>query len=313
MNKTERLNAANRLKAAVNLMWDRAIKINEGKGLRNTVSYRDIVRIADAIRSEGSAILGLKSLPKQIDSGLSFACAALDPDKARSQETIKKGLGGLGGAGGITLAWVCLGQLMNPGIWATVVAFFVGGIPGGPLPIVGIAAGLLVAAGAVWSAFQNMTPEERSTKAHDCVMKGIDNWVEYGSDDVVLSYKEAKKSIDNNAAEYGFSHEDLVAVTTLMLNVANTDGMFNDIERSTINLLVDQSKIDKRLSQIDALERIKKFPPDKRAEVVDWCFQVARADGNFHSSEVTTLKRYCKALNIDFVAKAEFHHIRLNP
>lgn len=189
MDKKQREVSANRLKSTFNLLWDQAIKINEKAGQKETVSYRDIVRIADAIRAEGSHVLGLDELPGQIDSSLDFACAALDPNKARAKENIKHGLYGLHGAGGLALAAVCLGQLMNPGVWAVVLAFFVGGIPGGPLPVVGIATGLIIAAGAVYAAFQKMSPKERAVKAHDYVMQGIDNWIEYGSSRPRLKFR----------------------------------------------------------------------------------------------------------------------------
>lgn len=310
MNKKQRLDAANRLKAAFNLMWDRALEISEHKGQQNTVSYRDIVRISDAIRAEGSKILGLSGLPKQIDSGLSFACAATDPNKVRAEETIKNGLSGLGGAGGLALAWVCLGQLMNPGMWAIVVAFFTGGIAGGPLAIVGIAAGLLVMAGAVFTAFQKMSPEERAAKAHNYVMHGIDNWVEYGSDDVAVSYEDAKKSVETSAARYGMSFQDILAPATLMMNVANADGVFVDVERHTINLLLKDTEVSKRLRTSEALEYIKRSNPNKAAEIIDWCFQIAHADGIFHSNEVEALKRYCKELNVDFSSKARLYSVK---
>ena len=52
MDKKQRKVSANRLKSTFNLLWDRSITINEEAGQKETVSYRDIVRIADAIRAE---------------------------------------------------------------------------------------------------------------------------------------------------------------------------------------------------------------------------------------------------------------------
>lgn len=313
MDKAKRQIAANKLKAAFNLLWDKAIEINFKNGQKNTVSYRDIVRIADAIRADGTKILGLGSLPKQIDASLDFACAALDPNKARAQESIKHGLGGLGGAGGLALAYICLGQLLNPGIWATVVAFFVGGIPGGPLPVVGIAAGLLIAAGAVYASFQRMSLEERSTKAHDYVMSGIDNWVDYGSKDVVLSYEAAQETIKQSASEHGLYYQDFLAFDSLMMNVANADGIFSDSERSAIDLLLGGKQLNKRLNRTEAIETIKHLGHSKASKAMDWCFQVAHADGVFHSGEIELLKRYCQELNVDFDARAKLYGLRITP
>ncbi|MBE9062900.1 TerB family tellurite resistance protein [cf. Phormidesmis sp. LEGE 11477] len=311
MKKQQRQEAANKLKATFNLLWDRAIEHNEQVGQKNTVSYRDIVRIADAIRSEGHKILELDSLPHQIDTGLKFACAALDPNKARAKETLKQGLCGLHGGGGLALAAACLGQLMNPGIWASVTAFFLGGMPGGPLPIVGIAAGLVIAAGAVYAAFQKMSPSERATKAHDCVMKGINNWIEYGSKDKPVTPQDIKDSISQNAAQYGLSSRDYQASFSLMMNVAYADGILVEAERSVVTLFLEGTEVDKRLNRSESIEKIKQLGTTKASEIIDWCFQVASADGVVHSREVEILKRYCQALSIDFNAKAKAHGIQL--
>ena len=104
MDKHQRLDSGNRLKSAFNLLWDKALEENERVGRKEIVSYRDITRIADMIRSEGSSILGLDGLPKQIDSSLNFACAALDPNKARAKETLKQGIRNLSDTGGLALA-----------------------------------------------------------------------------------------------------------------------------------------------------------------------------------------------------------------
>lgn len=312
MEKKQRLTAANKLKATFNLMYDRALEINEQKGSKGTLSHRDILRIAEAVRAEGPGILGLSTLPKQIDAGLSFACAVLDPNQARAEETIKQGLGGLAGAGGLALAWVCLGQLLNPGIWAMIVAFFTGGIAGGPLAIVGVAAGVLIMAGAVFSSFQKMSPEERSVKAHEYVTYGIDNWVEYGSDDKPISSQEAKDFVEANAAQHNLSMKAVLASATLMMNVANADGVFSDVERHKMNLLLNP-EVEKRFKTSEALEHIKQLNSDRVAEVIDWCFQIAHADGIFHSNEIETLKRYCQELNVDFIAKAEAYGIKYSP
>ncbi|MEL6552958.1 MAG: TerB family tellurite resistance protein [Cyanobacteria bacterium J06621_11] len=313
MNKRQRQESANKLKATFNLLWDKAIEHNEKSGQENTVSYRDIVRIADAIRSEGHKILELDGLPDQIDTGFKFACAALDPNKARAKENLKQGLCGLQGGGGLALAAACLGQLMNPGIWATVVAFFVGGIPGGPLPIVGVAAGLVIAAGAVYAAFQKMSPSERSAKAHDCVMKGIDNWIEYGSKEKPVSHQDIQDFVSQNAARHELSPRDYQASFSLMMNVANADGILLEAERLVVSLFLAGNEVEKRLNRSEAIEKIKQLGTTKASEIIDWCFQVAQADGVFHSKEIEVLKRYCQSLGVDFETKAKAYGIQSVP
>ena len=298
------MDRANKLKAAFNLLWDKALEVNETTKRREVVSYRDITRMADIVRSEGPNILGLNSLPKQIDSGLSFSCAALDPNKARAKETLKQGIGGLSGAGGLALVWVCLGQLMNPGVWATVVAFFVGGIPGGPIPVVGIAVGLFIAIGAVWAAFQKMSPEEKAVKAHEYVMKGIDNWVEYGSSDVAASIKDGQNSVAASAEQHGFLVQELSAPLILIMNVANADGIYHEAEKEIVNLLFRELQLKVQPNLKEAIQTVNELNQDKRLKIVEWCFQVARADGIFHANEVETLRYYCKVLGVDFDANA---------
>lgn len=272
-----------------------------------TVSYRDIVRIADAIRSEGNKILELDSLPHQIDAGLKFACAALDPNKARAKENLKQGICGLNGGGGLAMAVVCFGKLMSPGILTKVAAFFIAGTPGGPLPVVGIIAGLVIAAGAVYAAFQKMSPSERSAKAHDCVMKGIDNWIEYGSKERPVSSQDIKEFMGQNATQHGLSPRDYQASFSLMMNVAYSDGILVKVERSVIELFLEGVEVEKRLNRSESIEKIKQLGTSKASEIVDWCFQVASADGVFHSREVAILKRYCQALGIDFDKKAKIY------
>ena len=134
-----------------------------------------------------------RTLPDPINASLQFAISAVDPNKTRSKENLKKGLAGLSGTAGLSLAAVCLGQLLNPGLWAIVFAFFAGGIAGGPLAVFGIGTGLLMVGGGVYTAFQKMTPQERAKKAHEFVMKGIDNWIKTGGDEKeLISHSKTK-------------------------------------------------------------------------------------------------------------------------
>lgn len=312
MEKKKRENAANKLKSAYNLLWNEAIKINSERGRNYVVSYMDIVRISDAIRSEGAEILGLENLPRQIDSGLKFATAALDPNKARAEETIKNGLAGLGGAGGLALASICLAQFMNPGLWAGVVAVFVGGVAAGPFVIVGITAGLAVAAGAVYTAFQKMSPEERTVKAHAFVMKGIDNWIEHGSDEKPIDRAQVENIITKDSSDFDLSIEDTIAVATILLNIANADGIFLENEETKIQNLLNDFDVDKRIKTSDALEHIKNFSAQKTDLIINWCFQVAHSDEEFHENEVDILQRYCKKLGVDFNIYASQYGIMLS-
>lgn len=213
----KRLDSANKLKTAFNLLWDQAYKMGNG-----VVTYRDMLRISDAIRSEGSSILELKKLPTQIDIGLNFACATLDPNKARAKETLKNGVAGLGGAGGLALAWICLGQVLSPPMWAVIVAWFTGGIAAGPMAIAGVAGGILIAAGAVYAAFQKMTPQERTAKAYSNVIAAIDNWVKHGCKTDVPAPKIQSSSNSQNSApkidEKTYSDENLEKFHKLVMS-----------------------------------------------------------------------------------------------
>jgi uncharacterized membrane protein YebE (DUF533 family) len=311
MEKIDRKNAANQLKAALNLLWHESIRINKESSHRDVVSYIDMVRIADAIRSDGATILGLESLPESIESGLKFATAALDPNRARAEETLKNGLAGLGGAGGLALAYVCLAQLMNPGLWASLVAMFVGGVAAGPFVIVGITAGLLMAAGAVYTAFQKMSPEERTAKAHLFVMNGIDNWVEYGSQDKPIKKQQVEATIAEDASAYNLSIEDAIAIGTLLLNIANSDGIFTDEERMNIHHFLGKGDLDSRMKTTQALDHIKDLSSGKIAQITDWLFQVAQSDNVFHEKEIETLQRYCQKLGVDFTSYAKKYELRL--
>lgn len=314
MDRKERQVQANKLKAAFNLLWHKAeINFSKEKGIR-AVTYQDMLRITDAMRCEGPNILELETFPNTINSGFMLAIATLDMNKARSEKLIKQALSGLSGAGGLTLAWVSLGQLLNPGMWAVIVAFFVGGIPGGPLPVVGIGAGLLLAAGAVFAAFQDMSPEERSQQAYKCVIQAIDTWEEHGSNDKKVSYKVAKefvrKSIDLNISAFSLTDQNIQSFFTLMMSIARADGRFVPEEREVIAIILHDAKAPVEIiQQADALNDIKNLDSTKINQVTNWLFQVAQSDGVFHPKETELLYQYCQTLNIDFESKAKKYGI----
>lgn len=316
--KRDRRQAADRLKAAFGILWNNAIE------KRGEVTYLEIKRISDAINSEGPRILNLDGLPAQIESGLKFACAALDPDKARAKETIKQGVCGLAGGGGLALAWVCIGQLLNPGVWAIIVTFFTGGIAAGPMAIVGITAGVLVAAGAVYAAFQRMSPNERMSKAHDYVTQSIDNWIEYGSENQRVHYspmssspekhtvsqKEAQDFLLKNAIQHNLAKQDLLAANTLMLYIAKADGLFAEVERNAIKLILNNQEMDNNMNKLDALQHVNRLDHKTRSNIIDWCFQIAQADGKFQVQELTILQEYCDYLGCNFIQKSNQHGVK---
>jgi hypothetical protein len=310
MDKANRTIAAEKIRSAFNVLWNRSLQIHEQRGEKDTVSYQDIVRISEALRAEGPRMMGLDGLPPQILTGLQFATAALDPNKARSKENLKAGLGGIGGAGGLALAFNCLGQFMNPGLWAIVTTFFVGGIPGGPMPIVGMAAGIAIAVGAVFIAFQKMTPNERTAKAHEFVMKGIDNWIENGSDNKPATVQEAQKYLEENITNSGLTAKDIVAAYSLMMNVANADLFFVVEERNIIRTLLESQKVTAFYNTAEAVEHVRGLGESKANMIMDWCFQVAQADDKFHESELTLLCDYCRKIDVDFDSKFEKYGLK---
>jgi len=161
-------NQANQLKALFNLAWDDALQRNNG-----VLSYRDMVRISDAMkRSACPKVLGTYAVPKEIEAGLIMACAVVDPNEVRLTENLKAIWAVITSGGGLgILAWGIF-TLLNPGVLAAVSAIFFGGIAGGPIAFAAIPAGIAIAVGALYVTLQNMTPQERATKAHNYVMEG---------------------------------------------------------------------------------------------------------------------------------------------
>jgi len=172
--KNERSEKAQTLISAFNVLWNQSLKNGE-------LTYVDMVRISDIIKHEGSKILEEPDLPKIIHSGLLYAQASVDPNKERSKATMKKAASLVGGTGGLALISVAVGALVAPSKWAIVVAFFMGGIPGGPLALITGSIGLLLVVGAVYMALQKKTPAERASHAHKCFMKSVDVWIDKGN------------------------------------------------------------------------------------------------------------------------------------
>ncbi len=180
------------LRTYFNGLWMDALERSERSGNKGLISYADMSAIVATLREKGAQRIGYAALPPTIDVGLQMAIAALDPNKERMKANLKKSVSLAGGAGGLSLIWICLGQLLNPGVVATVVAFFAGGIAGGILAPIGIVGGISLIVASLYSSMQKMTPQERTVKCHSVVMKAIDRWIKYG-DKTDLTLEEKQK------------------------------------------------------------------------------------------------------------------------
>lgn len=180
----DRLKSGNILRTCFNQLWDKALEINEKSGISG-ISYNDMNAIVNILRTDGPDIMGYAALPPTIDAGLQMATAILDPNKERMKANVKKGVSLAGGA---SLVWICLGQILNPGILASAAAIFTGGI----LAPVGIIGGVSLIVASLYSTMQKMTPQERTVKCHAMVMRAIDKWIKYG-DKTDLTLEEKQK------------------------------------------------------------------------------------------------------------------------
>ena len=278
-----RKKAGDNLKAHYNLLWDQCTQ--QGRG---DLSYRDAVRIADAIRYEGPSVLGLTNLPEEIDAGLQLSVAVVDPNEARAKESLKAAFSGLTGTAGLAVLAGSIGVLVNPGVWAVVVAFFVGGTVGGPLVIATAAAGLFLVMTAVYTAFSKMTPRERTAKSHECVMTAIDAWVGDG--------KETLLHGRPTSIPQDFTLMDLSFATTLLLEIATVDGYYSPQERAVLRERVGLATragggVDKAISHLSTRSQ------SLRHVVVGWCHDMAAADGHVLPEARVLLADFERRLN----------------
>ena len=284
-----------------NQLWDESIKRNE-----NSLPYRDMTRIADALKHEGPLILQLEKLPAQIEASLDFAISSVNPNKASAQTNLKDGLTLLAGSGGFALAAIFLSQLVNPGVWALFVTFFIGGAASGPLAIVGVTAGLVVATGAIYTSFQKMPPQERAIKAHDFVMKGIDNWIEKGGSEEKMvssnSFDQLDREKSKRELSESFSDQELSAADAILKYVSTCDGDVSETELSMIEDCIGIGKETESIEYKDAIKMIKSASPNKRKDVVAWCFGVAYSDKSLHPKEDETLRNICFELDVDYAS-----------
>ena len=299
MDTKERSHYGNQLKTVFNQLWDESLKRNE-----NTLPYRDMARIADALKHEGPSILQLENLPVQIEAGLGFAISSVDPNKASAQTNLKHALSLLAGSGGLALAAIFLGQLVNPGAWAIIVTFVAGGVAGGPIAIIGVAGGLMVVTGCVYAAFQKMSPQERAVKAHEFVMKGIDNWIEKGGGEnkrvSTDTYDQLHGVKQDKSLPEKFSDHELAAADAILRHIASCDGGVSDVELRTIEDCIGIGKEFGRLEYKNAIKSIQSGSLEKRKEVVAWCFGIAYSDKTLHPKEDETLRNICFDLGVNY-------------
>jgi len=274
VNQRERTKHGNRLKAHYNVLWDEAVR-HDG-----ALSYRDAVRIKEAIECDGPQVLGLSGIPSQIRFGLNLSVAAVNPNKARAQEDIKNALSAVTGAGGLALAAYSIGTLLSPGIWALVVTFVGGGVAGGPLAIIGVAGGILIVGAAAYAAFSNMTPKQRATKAHEYVTYGIDAWI-----------KEGDASVESAAASdlpEEISISDLPHAASLMLEVASADRSMSPEEREVRDARVGNRR--RSAAGFDgAIAHFQTRPKSTRRTIFAWCQEMARAEEGIGEEEKQVL------------------------
>lgn len=293
-----RTQGGNALKAAFNLMWDKAIHLNKSADSKEFLSYRDMTRIADAIRAEGPGILGLKTLPPQIDGGLYLAVSVVDPNKARIKENIKKSYSALGGFSGAALIMTCLGQILNPGVWASIAVFFAGGSAAGTLAPIGIAAGIAVLVGSVYLATQKMSPKERAVKSHDIFMRSIDAWMKNGDKQNKLIDEESQR-LTTDALHPAFTTEERAAVLSILSKIAIMDGDISQEENDTIERAASNKDFT-LLDEPKALEILKSMTLDKKKEFLVWCFSVSTADKKLDNKETEYLKKLSTDLDVDY-------------
>jgi len=287
------------LKAVFNQLWDESVQRN-----KKTLPYRDMTRIADALKHEGPIILKLETLPVQIEAGLEFAISSVNPNKASTQTNLKHGISLLTGGGGLALAAIFLGQLVNPGAWAVVVTLFIGGVAGGPLAIIGVTCGVVAVTGSIYAAFRKMSPQERAIKAHEFVMKGIDNWIEKGGNEEKMvdsgSFDRLGREKPVRELSDKFSDQELSAVDAILKHIASCDGDVSDEELKMIEDSIGIGKKTGILEYEDAIKLIQSANLEKRKEVVAWCFGIAYSDKSLHPKEDEALRSICFELEVDY-------------
>ena len=179
-SEQERRQQAEALRTAFHALWTEAQAKNAREGQEGLITYTNMNHIADILRTDAPRYFDGGHLPATIDAGLQLAITLLDPSKGRMKANLKKALCLAGGASGAGLIWICLAQILNPGLLASVAAFFAGGVAGSILAPVGVVGGISLLVASLYAAMQKMTPQQRTVKCHSLVMQAIDKWIKNG-------------------------------------------------------------------------------------------------------------------------------------
>ena len=171
--RPDRIEKANEIKAVFNLLWDRAVALNQEIGKGETLSYRDVVRISDAIRAEGPGMLETTHLPHSIDRGLTEAVARIEATGSKKREKYRKLIVALLCALGLAIAAISLRSIQSQ----SAISRFFFGTDISPLEVVGIAGGILMFVSGLYVFFQQDSPKERAQEAHKIFMICVDEWM----------------------------------------------------------------------------------------------------------------------------------------
>ena len=112
-------------------------------------------------------------VPVEITAISNMACAALEPDKARTQERIKKALAAVSGVGGVTAIISAVATALGWGVsvWAAITAAVAGVSLAGPIGLAVV--GSLAVCLAGYLMFSSDSKEEASEKALKIFREGI--------------------------------------------------------------------------------------------------------------------------------------------
>lgn len=289
--------AANKLKAAFDRLWEEALSAGD-----QTLAHRDMARIAETLRAEGPALLTTDAMPSEIDAGLHFALAAVDPSLARAREELGRGLFELRGAAGLSLAVLCLEGLIDPGAWALVVAFATAGRADGAAPAEGVAAGLRVAARSIVAAMQALSPQQRAGRTRQAVQGALEAWAECG--------READESAELRVGTFrpfwdGAEERAGIgpALATMMLRVAEASA---DVSAEELQVIEEAIGDAEPFTLELALDELRVLPELEKLRVVELCCHVAMADGSMDSSERLVLQHLVTELGLSRGALSAF-------
>lgn len=289
--------AANKLKAAFDCLWEEALSAGD-----KTLTHRDMSRIVETLRTEGPVLLTTDGLPEEIGAGLHFSLAAVDPSPARAREELARGLYQLRGAAGLSLAVLCLEDLIDPGAWSLMVAFANSSDRAAGARDGGVAAGIRVASRAIVSAMHRLSPQERARRTREMVHGAIEGWAECGRDADAAAESRVGSFCPVWSAE-GSQKEIGPALAAVMMRVAEASAKVSPEELQVIEEAIGDAEpftIDRALGELGALSE------GDRLRVVELCCHVAMADGSVDSSEQLVLQRLVADLRLSRGALSAF-------